>query len=321
MTFRLFALVLAACVLAVAWAASCVIWRAAEVNELVGPLEPRHFPELTVVALGTGSPYENPERLGPVTGIAWDDQVALVDVGRGVAEALRLARIPVAQPSRVLLTSLMPESTMGLDDLLYTAWLEDRSQPIAVFGPPGTRAFVEGLDEAYRTGREALGRALALPSEGAQVVVTEVDDDFRADWEGLSVSAAALPDGPTPALAWRFERNGHSVVVSGVGWGEDRLVDLSKGADMLLHEAVYVPPPEDVEDAGVVADPERLRREAEMHTSLLHVGELGRRTGVGTLVLVRMRPPPFYDIQVTAFVDDTFPGRVVVPEDGDELVP
>ena len=99
MGFRLFALLLAAVVLCVGWAASCVIWRAAEVNELVGPLEKRSFPSLTVIAVGTGSPYENPERRGSTTGIGLADQVLLVDVGRGVAEGLRLAKIPVAPRS------------------------------------------------------------------------------------------------------------------------------------------------------------------------------------------------------------------------------
>ena len=67
MTIRFFALVLAACILAVGWAASCVIWRAAEVGELVAPLETRTFHRLTFVAVGTGGSYENPVRLGPVS--------------------------------------------------------------------------------------------------------------------------------------------------------------------------------------------------------------------------------------------------------------
>lgn len=321
MPFRLFALLLAAFVLAVAWAASCVIWRAAEVNELVGPLANRSWNELTLIAVGTGSPYENPERLGPSTGIGWKDQVVLVDVGRGVAESLRFAKIPVSQPSRILLTSLMPESTMGLDDLLFTGWRQNREHAMEIVGPTGTRDFVASLLEAYRSGREALDRALALPPEGMQVDVVEAGDGFRAEWDGLGVSAAALEGGPTPGLAWRFEAGGRAVVVAGIGWGEERLVAFAQGANMLVHEAVYVPPPEDVEEAGVIADPERLRREGELHTSLLDIGELARRTGVETLVLIRMRPPPFYDIQVTDYVDDTFPGTVLVPEDGDELTP
>jgi ribonuclease Z len=321
MTIRLFALLLAAAVICVGFAASCVIWRAAELNELIGPLEKRSFSRLTVVAVGTGSPYENPERLGPSTGIAWGEQVALVDVGRGVAEGLRISKIPVSQPSRVLLTSLMPENTLGIDDLLFTGWRSNREHAIQVIGPTGTRAFIAGLEQAYRAGREGLGGALALPSEGIRIDVVEAGDGFSAEWDGLEVQAAALAGGPLPALAWRFEWGGRIVVVSGVGWDEDRLVSFSQGAHMLVHEAVYVPPPEDVEDAGVIADPERLRREAAIHTSLLTIGELGRRAGVDSLVITRMRPPPFYDIQVTSFVDDTFSGAIWVPADGDEIEP
>ena len=321
MTFRLFALLLAAAVLCVGWFASCVIWRAAEVNELIGPLEKRTFPQLTVIAVGTGSPYENPERLGPSTGIGWQEEVTLVDVGRGVAEGLRLSKIPVSQPSRVVLTSLMPENTLGLDDLLFTGWRQDRAHEVQIIGPAGTRAYVDGLMAAYRAGQTALGEALALPPEGIRVEVVEAGEGFSADWNGLTARAAATTGGPVPALLWRFEAGGRSVVVSGVGWDEERLVTFSQGAHMLVHEAVYVPPPEDVEDAGVVADPERLRREAEIHTALIGIGKLAQRANVETFVLTRMRPPPFYDIQVTSYVDDDFAGTVLVPEDGDEITP
>ncbi len=321
MGIRIFAIVLAAVVLSVGWVASCVIWRAAVVGELVAPLAPRNFPRLTVLALGTGGPYENPRRLGPATAIGWHDQVVLVDVGRGIAESLRLAKIPVKQPRRVLLSSLLPMNTLGLDDLVFTGWLADRDAPIEVYGPEGTREFVSGLLAAYALGGEALRGALGLPEAGSRITVEEVDGDFAADWDGLRVTAGSLPGGPTPALAWRFEGAGRSVVVGGTGWAPDALVAFAHGADMLVHEAVYVPPPEDIEAAGVIADPERLRLEAALHTSIMDVGTLARRAEVATLVLVRMRPPPFYDIQVTGFVDDTFDGTILIPEDGDELEP
>ena len=321
MGFRLFALILAAVVLAGGWAASCVIWRTAEMGGLVGPLEPRHFEELTVISVGSGSPYENPERLGPSTGIAWQQTVALVDVGRGVAEGLRLSKIPVSQPSHVFLTSLMPENVMGLDDLLFTGWRQDRATAVRVIGPPGTRAFVAGLVEAYAQSRAALGEALGLPDAGIRVEVVEAREGWELDWEGLKVQAAEVEGGPLPALLWRFEAGGRSVVVSGVGWGDERLVSWAQGADLLVHEAVYVPLPEDIEEAGVVADPERLRLEALIHSSLLDIGALATRANVGTLVLVKMRPPPMWDLQVTSHVSRTFSGRIVVAADGDEIVP
>ena len=40
-----------------------------------------------------------------------------------------------------------------------------------------------------------------------------------------------------------------------------------------------------------------------------------------TLVLVRLRPPPVYDVQITGLVDDDFSGRIVIADDGDEITP
>jgi ribonuclease BN (tRNA processing enzyme) len=308
-------------VIGMAWSAAFVIWRAAELTALVGPLEERHYPSLTVIAVGTGSGYENPERLGPTTAVAWRNNVVLVDVGRGVTEALRGAGIPVNQPRTILLTNLLPLNTLGLDDLLYTGWLEDREEPLRVLGPAGTATLVEQLLAAYSIGAGALGRALPLSSLGANIEVLEVGDGYSEEMGDVSLRAGALPGGTLPALAWRFERGKRSVVVSGTGWSPDALVEFARGADLLVHEAVFVPLPEDIEDAGVIADPERLIREAELHTSIEEVGALATRARVKQLALVRMRPPPFYTFQIRAIVGQTFDGTILVPEDGDDLAP
>jgi ribonuclease BN (tRNA processing enzyme) len=321
MTSRLLGLLLLAVVLSVGWVAAFVIYRAAEVGELVSPLETRRFERLTVIAVGTGGPYENPERLGPASALAWEENVWLVDAGRGLAEALRKAQIRVSQPQVVLLTNLLPLNTVGLDDLLLTGWLRERTQPLRVLGPPGTEELVEGLLRAHARGAAALGRALALPAGGDRIEVSEIGDGWSEEVDGVVVSAAALDGGPLPALAYRFERGRRSVVVSGTGWGEDALVRFATGANMLVHEAVYIPATEDLEDAGVVADPQRLEREAALHTALSEVGKLAQRAGVDSLVLVRLRPPPFFRLQVTSMVANDFDGSVLVPEDGAELQP
>jgi ribonuclease BN (tRNA processing enzyme) len=308
-------------VIAMAWSAAFVIWRAAELGALVGPLEERHYPTLTVVAVGTGSGYENPERLGPITALAWGNNIILVDVGRGAAEALRHALIPVNQPQVILLTNLLPLNTLGLDDLLFTGWLEDRDEPLRLLGPPGTVAMVEGLLAAYAQGANALGRALPLSSLGSRIEVQEVDDGYTEELDGVAIQAGGLPGGELPALAWRFERGKSSVVVSGTGWAPDALVDFARDTDLLVHEAVFVPPPDDIEAAGVIADPQRLIREAELHTSIEDVGALATRAGAKQLALVRMRPPPFYAFQINAIVGQTYDGTILLPEDGDELTP
>ena len=42
---------------------------------------------------------------------------------------------------RARLSSLLPENTVGLDDLLLTGWLDGREAPLRVVGPAGTAEF------------------------------------------------------------------------------------------------------------------------------------------------------------------------------------
>ena len=319
--FRLVGFLVALGVVAACWALTCAAWRFDQVAEGVLPLEPRDFPRMTLLTLGTGGAYENPARGGPATAIALGRRVLLVDAGRGVAESLRAAKLPVAQPDTLLLTHLLPENTVGLDDLLLTGWLGGRATPLRVIGPPGTRALVEGLAAAHAGAIAALGSALGLPPAGASATALEIDDGWSETEATLSVRAAALPGGPLGARAYRFEASGRSIVVSGTGWAPDALAAFARGASLLVHEAAFVPGPEVARELGIDAQAERLRREGALHTALAEVGALAARAGVGTLVLVRLRPPPVYDLQITSLVDDSFDGRILIPGDGDEITP
>lgn len=319
--FRLVGFVVALGVVAACWALTCAAWRFDEVAEGVLPLEPREFPRLTLVTLGTGGAYENPGRRGPATAVALGRRVLLIDAGRGVAESLRAAKLPVAQPDTLLLTHLLPENTVGLDDLLLTGWLEGRAAPLRVIGPPGTRALVEGVAAAQAGAIAALASALALPPAGASATALEIGDGWSESEGGLSVRAAALPGGPLDARAYRFEAEGRSAVVSGTGWGADALAGFARAAGVLVHEAAFAPGPEVARELGIEAQGDRIQREAALHTSLEAVGGLAARAGVGTLVLVRLRPPPVFDLQITSLVDDRYDGRILIANDGDEITP
>ena len=315
---RLIGFAIAFAVAAGSWALTCAAWQFDKVAAGVVPLDPREFARMTVVALGTAGAWEDPNRRGPAIAVAHGKDVVLVDAGRGVAEALRAAKIPLSQPSVVLLTSTLPENVVGLDDLLATAELAGRKEPLRIHGPEGTaeivRAALSVADPGMRARREALGLAGEPPGfEIAPPGVFELGE--------MAVQPRNLPPGPVASLAWRFEWRGRVAVVSSAGWAPDALVEHVKGAHLWVHEAVMLPPPEQAKELGIDEDPEMLRRQAALHTDVTQVGTLAQRAGVETLVLVRLRPPPVYDLQITSLVDDSFAGRIVLPEDGDEITP
>lgn len=321
MNARLAVYGIVAMLLVISWMGACVIYQAAEMGDNIAPLDPRQFESWTVVAVGTGGGYENPDRGGPSLALGLGEEVWLVDAGRGVAEGLRAAAIPVDQPTTVFLTSLAPQNCVGLDDLLFTGWLAPREHSIRLIGPVGTAALADGLMSAYSSAIAGGELALALPPAGVRLEVVEVGETQVFEEGAVRVTAQPLSGGPLPALAWRFEHEAGSVVISSVGWADDVLVEFARDADWWIHEAVYIPSPEEAESAGVTVDVERLEREAAVHTSIVEVGELAKRAGVGGLGLIRLRPPPMISLQVTGIVSDQFDGTIWIPEDGDELDP
>jgi ribonuclease Z len=319
MTARLILYLMLSVVMGVSWASTCVIYRAAEIGDLVAPIDPRHSGNLDAVVIGSGNGFENPERRGPSIAIGWGDRVLLVDAGRGVAEGLRAATIPLAQPEAVLLTSLLPENTVGLDDLLLTGWRQPRTQPLRVYGPAGTALLCDSLLQAHRIGIEAEARGRGLPLEGAVLTCFDVDPGWTVELDDLVILASDLPGGPIAALAWRFDRKGRAMFVAGAGWASDAVIEAANGVDVLFHEATIIPDAVGAVEAGITIDPELLRLEAELHTALIDVGDIAKRARVGSLVLLRMRPPPFYEFQITSTVGQTFDGDIVVAGDGEVI--
>jgi len=287
----------------------------------VAALPPAEFERLTLVALGTGGTFENHWRRGPALAVGLEDDVVLIDAGRGVAEALRAAAVPVEQPRVLLLSSLGAENVLGLDDLWLTGWLRGREGPLVIYGPPGTQALVDGLVRALAAQADAQAAAWAIPPQGRAIEVHEVADAASFAEGALSARGAKLAGGPLPALAWRVEGGGHSVAVT-VGSGDGAaLAAAARDVDFWVTEAVYGASLERARD-GRAEGIDALLREAEAHPRLEALGALAVQAGAHSVVLVRLRPPPPFASQYESVVEDGgFRGRVHVPADGDRLTP
>jgi len=311
--------VLAALVV-VMWGLAFISKRFEHVASGVAALSPRTFETLSLITVGTGGTFENPWRLGPALAVGHGSEIALVDAGRGVCEALRAAEIPTDQPRWVFLTSLLPENTVGLDDLWLTGWLGPREGPLRVYGPPGTRALVEALAQAHGRARAITAGLWSLPESGGVLEVRELDDGAEVAIGKLSVTATALQDGPFDALAYRFATDSRSLVIATEGFDPERILEASRDADTLVVSVIFGASLEAAAEAGVDRI-DVLEREAERHLRVESVAELATRAGVRQLVLTRLRPPPVFDFQFRRLVQAGFRGSVVIASDGDLIRP
>ena len=306
--------------LAASWLASCAMWHYQRYARDVAPPPPLVCEEPALVAVGTGSLHPNPSRLGPVLAFCRGERVLLVDAGRAIAEALRRAAIPAEQPEALLLTSLLPETLVGLDDLL-AARAAAGAGPLRLLGPAGTGdRLAERLAALAPALRERLGLA---GDEGLRVAVLEVREPRRERLGEIELAAWPLPGAPVPALAYRLESAGFAVSIAGTRANAEDLVADGRagGPGVLVLPAVDRASVELALEGAGEAEATRLRSDLRVYPSFEEAADLARATGAGALVLTRLVPPPLLDWQVRRRIRDRFPGPIEIPEDGDTITP
>ena len=291
-------------------------------------------PDLQVVICGSGSPLPDTTRAAACTAVIAGGEFVLVDSGPGSWEVLDLENLPIGQISAVLLTHFHSDHIGGLGEALTQSWIAGRAKPLAVYGPEGVERVVAGFGEAYASdvdyrvahhGDAYLPRAAA----GAEAHAVALGDAPNAsalvfERNGLKVTMFRVDHDPVrPAVGYRFDFAGRSVVVSGDTAKSTSLIEHAKSADVLIHEAL-----ERTLIARAIAAAKRLglERQAKLagdipdyHTSPVEAAEVARDAGVSELVLTHLVPSPNNFLTRRIFlagVADVFKGKVVIAEDG-----
>ena len=134
----------------------------------------------------------------------------------------------------------------------------------------------------------------------------------------VRVTAARVRHPPIAhAYALRFDAKDRSIVISGDTAYSPELAVLAHGADVLVHEVMYLP----ALDALLKRNPDAKRLREHLlasHTLPEDVGKVAEEAGVKTVVLSHFVPgddPSITDEQWAAGVRSKFRGRVVVGKD------
>jgi ribonuclease Z len=294
--------------------------------------------DLHVVLCGTGSPIADASRAAACTAIVAGGELLLVDVGPGAWEQVDLANLPIGRLSGVLLTHFHSDHLGDLGEAITQSWIAGRTEPLDVHGPPGVARIVDGLREVYARdvdyrvthhGDDYLPRAAA----GAVARETALGDARDADAvvlerNGLRVTMFRVDHEPvSPAVGYRFDYHGRSVVVSGDTRKSASLAAHAKGADILVHEALQ---PSMTGRAVATATRLGSNRVAKLagdipdyHTTPREAAEVARDAGVAHLVLTHLVPAPPNRIARRLFLEgvaDVYTGEVTLGEDGMRFV-
>jgi ribonuclease BN (tRNA processing enzyme) len=247
---------------------------------------PERAPVTQVVMLGTGTPNADPDRSGPAVSVVRDGRSYLVDAGPGIvrraAAAARLG-FTALEPKNLkvlFLTHLHSDHTIGLPDVILSSWVLERTTPLELYGPPGTRAMVDHLLAAYSADiRNRLDGLEPANETGYQVNVHEIAPGMVFDDGNVKVTAFAVPHGDWDvAFGYRFDSADRSIVISGDTRASDAVVAACNGCDLLLHEVYSA-------ERFKTRPPEWQRYHARAHTSTDELAVLATRSRAKQLVL------------------------------------
>jgi ribonuclease BN (tRNA processing enzyme) len=277
-----------------------------------------------LVLLGTaGAPLPVAGRRGTASALVADGRVFVVDCGRGAPSAFADAGLDFRHLDALFLTHLHVDHTGDLPGMLLYGWgVRGGQRPIGVYGPsrpqmlpsdtdgfarqtiinpqqpaPGTTDLVGHILAGYAYHLNVMPLDAHMPDPGALVRATDVPVTRRTAGAAavpvevcrdgqVRVTAVAVTHGHAiPAVAYRFDTQDGSVVFSGDTTVNEDLIDLARGADILVHQVADLDYLARHGFAGADLD-----RMAGLHTDVTQVGMVAQRAQVGELILHHYLP-------------------------------
>jgi ribonuclease BN (tRNA processing enzyme) len=243
----------------------------------------------------------------------------VVDCGEGITQQLVEAGMQLNTLRNVLITHHHSDHNLDFGNLIYNAWVSGLTARIDAYGPPPIRAMLKANWELNKfdietrivdEGRPDLRRMVNVHEFARPGMVLQNPD--------VKVIAARVRHPPiTHAYAYRFDAADRSIVISGDTAYSPELIELAKGADVLVHEVMDRTGIENI--LRNVNNATTLREHLlASHTLVEEVGKAASAAGVKTVVLSHLVPADdksITDDMWIAGVRRYFNGQIIVGRD------
>lgn len=275
--------------------------------------------ELVVTLLGTGTPAAEPNRAGYANLVQAGDTILLFDAGRNAVTRMNQLGMSVGALDGVFITHFHSDHVNGLADVFMTGYLSGpigrRTTKLPLYGPEGVQELADGMRMAHMGDIRVRIENENIASEGSEFEVHTVEPGVIYDQNGVKVTMFDVTHGEHvhPAVGYKVEYMGKSVLFSGDTNYNQNVVDHGKDVDLLVHEVGAVP--------DAIAQIPFVKAIMSLHTPPDQVGTIFSETKPQMAVLshvVRLETPNAPRVSMSEIVTDvreTYEGPLVVAED------
>lgn len=241
---------------------------------------------MDVTLLGTGSPLPDPNRAGPATLVQAGGDNLLFDCGRGVMMRLAATGVAATALSAVLITHMHSDHISDLNDVITSHWVMSLTpNPLAIFGPPGTKALVDATlamlspDIGYRLDHH--DDLTARPD----VVVTELEPGDSVQIGPCQVIAHRTDHSPVfPTLGYRVAHGASVAAIAGDTVPCPGLDALCRDADVYVQTVIR-------DDLVRLMPSRRLHDILDYHSTVEQAARTAQNASVRTLMMTHYVPP------------------------------
>jgi ribonuclease Z len=278
------------------------------------------FDGLKVFLCGTSSPLPALDRAQACVAVLAGESLYLVDAGAGSAQVAAIGRLPMERLDAVFLTHFHSDHIAALPEFNLNSWVAGRPRALAVFGPAGVSEVVDGLNDAYRLDLKYRvahhGEELLAPDLGVMEAKL-MEAGTVVDFGDLSITSFQVNHDPVrPAVGYRFDYRGRSVVISGDATVTPGLIDAATDADLLLQDSLSLPIIKSLEKAASGSRMEKIFFDIQdYHAHTSDLSALVEQSGVRQIALYHLVPPP-QNAQFEKIFSRDLPEGTIVSEDG-----
>jgi len=281
------------------------------------------FDGLEVMVCGSSSPLPDPNRAQACIMVRAGDKIFLVDAGSGSTKVLLTQQVPLELLDSILLTHFHSDHISAIGDMNLNSWVAGRPAPLQIVGPEGVEQVVAGfnmaygLDKSYRTAHH--GEALMPPALGVLEARTIVPGIVYQK-AGLTITAFEVDHTPIrPAVGYRFDYRGRSVVVTGDTVVTKGIEVAAKDADLLLTDALSHDLINAMSQAAAANGRDKtskiLHDVVDYHADSRDVGKMAAAAGVKQLALYHLVPPTQNKLLENIFMRGV-PNDAILTHDG-----
>ena len=208
------------------------------------------------------------------------------------------------------LTHLHSDHTTGYPDLIFTPWVLERDTPLKVFGPKGIKSMTENVLNAYGSDiRYRIDGSEPANETGWDVVAEEIDEGIIYKDDLVEVLAFKVNHGAwKDAFGYKFITADKTIVVSGDTAPSDKLIEMAKDSDILVHE-VY-------SQSGFDRRSDVWKNyHSKHHTSTNELAEIAKITKPKLLLLTHILFWGSSEEDIIEEIRSNYSGKVIVGED------